>query len=172
MHNPSSINLRTELLQAWQQEQWLAQFLTRIANVVGLATLLGLFVLLFVGGYDHFGLVTMSVYSIGTRLGAILIHRIFLYPRLLAECASPDPRRRQAARDLAERHRAQLLGDIARERLLQSNADGLAHLSWDEIAAWPEVGDIDRWRRVGKICLGIWLAASLGLYVFLRSILT
>ncbi len=171
MYNPSAINLQEALLRAWEQEQWTSRALRWCANIAGSLALLTLLLLLFVGGHDHFGLVMLSVYSIVTRLGAILIHRIFLYPRLLAEMNSSDPRRREAARGLVERHRDRLLADIARDRFLVADASKIAHLSLDDIAAWPELGDIDRWRRRGRRCLFAWLAMTFAMIATLRLLL-
>lgn len=170
-HNASAINLRDALVRDWERERSIAAVLNRCAIVVSLGSLATLIALLFAGGYDHAGLVALSVYSVFTRLGSVVVHRVFLYPRLLAELASADPRRREAARAVADRHRDRLLRDIALNRFLKPDAAALAHLDWDEIAAWPQVREIDRWRRIGWICLGLWALATAALYLVLAFIL-
>lgn len=152
--------LRAELLAAWRAERRRARAWDRATVLGSFATLALLLTLLFGAGYDQWWLVVLSLFAVFTRACGLVVLRVFLYPRLLAELSSPVPERRRAARAVAEENRLALLYDIAVERHMDCEPAALEALSLDAVAAWPEVADIERWHRIGRRTLAAWVVVA------------
>lgn len=127
---------------------------TFVASLLIVATLL---FLLFGLRLDAFRLLIITPFSVFTRASTLIAHRAFLYPRLLTLLQNQEEAVQQAARAVFERHRAAILAPILRERLEPTSPAAIATVTYEQIASWPELQTLDRWRRIAQAWFVLWL---------------
>ena len=112
-------------------------------------------------------LVCLSLYAITTRLFAFLSWKAFLFPRLLEAVGSGDAEAEHAARAVLEKHRGQIVPRILRDHLLRSDPASVAAADPAMLADLARQHDGARWRRRGRVALGVWCVLSLLLWTTL-----
>lgn len=132
-----------------------------VTLALSIATPVILLVLIIPLGRTSPWLVLLSLYSIYTRGSMFIASAALLFPRFLLALDDEDPARREAARRVLERRRAEVVRPILKAWMKPHDDNAVAAFPVDELARMARERDIPKWRRIAIGWFAAWVVLSI-----------